>query len=98
LNAISIHSDATTQSGVSDNNVNLSGGGTGTFTGSDGLTGTYTYTVTGPSAARLRLDYGGQFAGDFDDMNLNFANGTFTGSQTYNGTFGAMNGTFNNVQ
>jgi hypothetical protein len=83
--------------------VVLSGGTSGTFqitnSGSTG-SGTYTYTVNGNDTAHLRLDYTGDFAGDFDDMNLIFtsapggAPSQFTGSQRVGGQDYTFVGTF----
>jgi hypothetical protein len=74
----------------------MTGGATGTFTAGEGLFGNYSYTPSG-NTAHLRLDYGGQFAGDFDDMTLDFSNASINGTQRYNGVNGVILGTFSNA-
>jgi len=92
--------------GVGENatyTIVLSGGNSGTFqitnSGSSG-SGTYTYTPNG-NDANLRLTYGGQFNGDFDNMTLLFTQpagsaqpNNFTGNQRVQNVDYPFNGTF----
>jgi hypothetical protein len=82
--------------------INLLGSSSGTFTVTDGSTGdgTFTYTHTG-TTGHLRLNYGGQYQGDYDDMNLFFngASGSttpsnFSGTQSAGTNVGPISGTF----
>jgi hypothetical protein len=85
-------------SGVSVNRVRLVGGyNSGIFIASGDLVGNFYYQRQNVVQARLRLDYTGQFAGDYDDVTLDFASGTFIGTQTYNGGNGPLSGTFTYV-
>lgn len=56
------------------------------FTAMDGAVGygTFTFTIISPTEARLRLDYGGEFAGDFDDYTLSYP-GNPSGANQLNG-------------
>jgi hypothetical protein len=99
LRAVTIHTSAGSVSGVSDYTVQLTGASSGTFTASNNTSGNFIYEVINSTTAHLRLNYGGQFTGDYDDMTLNFANAVITGTQIYNGTGpGAINGTFTGAQ
>jgi hypothetical protein len=84
--------------GASSYDINLTGGASGTFTISNGSVGqgTYIYQPTG-NQARLRLDYTGDFAGDFDDMTLFFnssSSGTHSGTQKVGDQTGPITGSF----
>jgi hypothetical protein len=89
--------------GGSTVNVTLNNG-TFTASGTEGQdlgSGTYSYTPSG-TTAHLRLDYGGNAAGDYDDYNLVFTQqqgsgqpNNFTGTQKVGGDNpAAINGTF----
>jgi hypothetical protein len=83
----------------------FSGGTSGTFTSAnqagDALgSGTFEYTPQG-NDAHLRMTYGGQFQGDYDDATLSFSQpagsgqaNTYTGTQSVSGTVYPFNGTF----
>ena len=84
--------------GASTYRINLSVGTSGNFTITEGSVGegTFIYQPSG-NQARLRLDYTGAFAGDFDDMTLffNAANsGTHTGTQKVGDQTGTIAGSF----
>jgi hypothetical protein len=96
LSTISIHTTPPSVAGGSDYTVTMTGGASGNFTAGPDLLGTYTYTPNG-TTANLRLNYQGQFAGDFDDMALDFTNNSVSGTQRYNGVDGPIVGTFSNA-
>jgi hypothetical protein len=82
--------------------VNLNGGTSGTFaatmsTGDFAGAGTFTYSPGGTSA-HLRLSYGGEIAGDVDDVTLEFKQSPvfnrFTGFQIVSGGSYPFSGTF----
>jgi hypothetical protein len=88
--------------GPSSYTVNLVGTASGTFTVTDGSTGSgnFTYTHTG-TTGHLRLDYTGDFTGDFDDMDLFFQGGPgsttasrHSGTQRVGINTGTIAGTF----
>jgi len=81
--------------------VLFNGASSGTFIESESnnftLFGTFTYVPNGTSA-HLVLFYGGEFQGDYDDMNLEFReppqSSLFTGTQKANSQTGVMQGDF----
>jgi len=88
--------------GPSSYTINLTGTSSGTFTITDGSTGqgSFVYTHSG-TTGHLRLNYSGEFQGDFDDMDLFFqgAPGSTTasrhsGTQQVGNQSGTIAGTF----
>jgi hypothetical protein len=81
--------------------VDFNGTSSGTFReqyeNEPSLYGTFTYAPNGLSA-HLLMNYEGPFAGDYDDMTLNFAeppaSGTLSGTQKVGAEIGPMQGTF----
>jgi hypothetical protein len=87
-----------------DFTVTLTGATSGTFwsTGRFQGHGTFTYSTTTATGAKLRLDWLDEFAGDYDDLTLNFLEGaglaqkanTFSGTIAAEGIVEQVTGTF----
>jgi hypothetical protein len=78
--------------------VDLSGESSGVFTIQNRFVhGVLTYQPSG-AYAHLRMVYQGEYAGDFDDVTLDFDRLTFTGNQAVGSDRGQMSGSFTFTQ
>jgi hypothetical protein len=94
LTKITLQPDPMSVIGQFEYTAVLNGDSSGTFIVEQFLYyGLFTYQPSG-TTAHLRLDYRGDYPGDFDDVTLDFDRLTFTGTQSVSSTQGQMHGTF----